>query len=194
MRIHVCWGKPAGPHNHDIPLRDIVDGRQGAAAPGISIDGANPRHEHEWKVWKDVKLPDGKVLIPGVIDSHHELHRAPRAGGRADRALRQRRRPRERHRRRRLRLRHVRRPRPGRPNIVWHKLRALVEGAGPGHARALVGVSPCLWSRGPPGPSRINAVADRLKRGTRTERRPRTRPPSPARRPRGWGRRRTSAD
>jgi len=67
--MHVCWGAGEGPHNHDIPLRDIVDLLLEARPAAMSIVGANGRHEHEWKVWKDVKLPDGKVLIPGVIDS-----------------------------------------------------------------------------------------------------------------------------
>jgi 5-methyltetrahydropteroyltriglutamate--homocysteine methyltransferase len=58
-----------GPRNHDVPLRDIVDLLLEARPAAMSIMGANGRHEHEWKVWKDVKLPDGKVLIPGVIDS-----------------------------------------------------------------------------------------------------------------------------
>ncbi len=69
VRLHVCWGAGEGPHNHDVPLRDIVDLLLEARPGAMSIVGANGRHEHEWKVWKDIKLPDGKVLIPGVIDS-----------------------------------------------------------------------------------------------------------------------------
>ena len=69
MRIHVCWASTGGPHHRDLPLRDIADVVIKARPAGLVIAGANPRHEHEWKVWKDVKLPDGKVLVAGVIDS-----------------------------------------------------------------------------------------------------------------------------
>jgi 5-methyltetrahydropteroyltriglutamate--homocysteine methyltransferase len=129
MRMHVCWASTGGPHHRDVPLRDIADivikGRPG----GLVLAGANPRHEHEWKVWQDVALPAGKVLVAGVIDSttsfieHPELvaERLVRYAGVV-----------------------------GRENviagvdcgfgtfagrvqvdtkIVWHKLRALVEGA-----------------------------------------------------------------
>jgi 5-methyltetrahydropteroyltriglutamate--homocysteine methyltransferase len=69
IRMHVCWGAGETPRNHDVPLRDIVDELLKARPAGLSLMGANGRHEHEWKVWQDVRLPDGKVLIPGVIDS-----------------------------------------------------------------------------------------------------------------------------
>jgi 5-methyltetrahydropteroyltriglutamate--homocysteine methyltransferase len=69
VRIHLCWGNYEGPHHRDVPIRDIIDLVFKAHASGISYEGANPRHEHEWAVFKDVKLPAGKVLIPGVIDS-----------------------------------------------------------------------------------------------------------------------------
>jgi 5-methyltetrahydropteroyltriglutamate--homocysteine methyltransferase len=69
MRMHVCWGNGAGPHNHDPALTDILDIVLKARPAGFSFVAANGRHEHEWKVWKDVKVPAGKVLIPGVIDS-----------------------------------------------------------------------------------------------------------------------------
>jgi 5-methyltetrahydropteroyltriglutamate--homocysteine methyltransferase len=69
VRFHVCWGNSEGPHTRDIPLRDIVDIVLKVHAAAYSVEAANPRHGHEWKVWRDVKLPDGKVLIPGVIDS-----------------------------------------------------------------------------------------------------------------------------
>jgi 5-methyltetrahydropteroyltriglutamate--homocysteine methyltransferase len=69
VRIHLCWGNYEGPHHRDIPIRDIIDIVFKAHAAGISYEGANPRHEHEWAVFKDLKLPAGKVLIPGVIDS-----------------------------------------------------------------------------------------------------------------------------
>jgi len=69
LRMHLCWGNYEGPHNHDVPLRDIIDIVLKARAQAISYEASNPRHEHEWTVFKDVKLPAGKILIPGVIDS-----------------------------------------------------------------------------------------------------------------------------
>jgi 5-methyltetrahydropteroyltriglutamate--homocysteine methyltransferase len=69
VRIHLCWGNYEGPHHRDIPIRDIIDIVFKARASGLSYEGANPRHEHEWAVFKDIRLPAGKVLIPGVIDS-----------------------------------------------------------------------------------------------------------------------------
>jgi 5-methyltetrahydropteroyltriglutamate--homocysteine methyltransferase len=69
MRLHLCWGNYEGPHHRDVPLRDIVDVVFEARPNGISLEAANPRHEHEWRVFEDVKLPDGKLLIPGAIDS-----------------------------------------------------------------------------------------------------------------------------
>ena len=67
IRYHVCWGSWPGPHTTDVPLKDIVDLILSVRVGAYVIEGANPRHEHEWKVWQDVKLPAGKVLIPGVI-------------------------------------------------------------------------------------------------------------------------------
>jgi 5-methyltetrahydropteroyltriglutamate--homocysteine methyltransferase len=67
IRYHVCWGSWPGPHTSDVPLTDIVDLILTVNAGAYVIEGANPRHEHEWKVWQDVKLPDGKLVIPGVI-------------------------------------------------------------------------------------------------------------------------------
>ena len=69
MRIHLCWGNYEGPHHKDVPLADILDVALAARANGISIEAANPRHEHEWAIFEEVALPEGKVLIPGVIDS-----------------------------------------------------------------------------------------------------------------------------
>ena len=67
VRYHVCWGSWPGPHTTDVPLKDIVDLVLKIRAGAFLIEGANPRHEHEWRVWEGVKLPRGKVLIPGVI-------------------------------------------------------------------------------------------------------------------------------
>jgi 5-methyltetrahydropteroyltriglutamate--homocysteine methyltransferase len=68
-RIHLCWGNYEGPHHRDVPLRDIIDVVFRANVGAISYEASNPRHEHEWAVFEQVKLPAGKVLIPGVIDS-----------------------------------------------------------------------------------------------------------------------------
>jgi 5-methyltetrahydropteroyltriglutamate--homocysteine methyltransferase len=68
-RIHLCWGNYEGPHHYDVALADILDTVLAARPRGISFEAANPRHAHEWKVFERVKLPEGKVLIPGVIDS-----------------------------------------------------------------------------------------------------------------------------
>jgi len=69
VRIHICWGNYEGPHDHDIPLAKVLPIVLAAKAQGISLEAANPRHAHEWAVWRDAKLPDDKVLIPGLIDS-----------------------------------------------------------------------------------------------------------------------------
>jgi 5-methyltetrahydropteroyltriglutamate--homocysteine methyltransferase len=69
MRLHLCWGNYEGPHHLDIPLREILDIVLTARPSGISFEAANPRHAHEWVDWKNVKIPDDKILLPGVIDS-----------------------------------------------------------------------------------------------------------------------------
>jgi len=69
MRMHVCWGSTVAPHHTDVPLIDIIDIVLAAKPVAVSFPAANARHEHEWKIWRDVKLPAGKVIIPGVIDS-----------------------------------------------------------------------------------------------------------------------------
>ena len=72
IRFHTCYGINMGPRIHDMELKDIVDIILKIRAGAYSFEAANPRHEHEWKVWKDVKLPEGKILIPGVI-SHSTI-------------------------------------------------------------------------------------------------------------------------
>jgi 5-methyltetrahydropteroyltriglutamate--homocysteine methyltransferase len=67
IRYHVCWGSWPGPHTTDVPLKDIVDLILGMKVGAYVIEGANPRHEHEWRVWETAKLPPGRLLIPGVI-------------------------------------------------------------------------------------------------------------------------------
>jgi 5-methyltetrahydropteroyltriglutamate--homocysteine methyltransferase len=69
LRMHVCWGNYEGPHHCDVPLADIVDIVFRARASAISFEAANPRHAHEWTLFETVKLPEGKVLIPGVLES-----------------------------------------------------------------------------------------------------------------------------
>ena len=67
VRLHMCWGSYHGPHKYDIALRDILDLILAVNAECYSIEASNPRHEHEWQVWEDHKLPDGKSLMPGVV-------------------------------------------------------------------------------------------------------------------------------
>src|SRR5213593_3497219 len=69
LRLHLCWGNYEGPHHRDIPLREIMPIALRARPQALSFEGANPRHEHEWIVFREVKLPDDKLIIPGVLDS-----------------------------------------------------------------------------------------------------------------------------
>jgi 5-methyltetrahydropteroyltriglutamate--homocysteine methyltransferase len=69
MRLHLCWGNYEGPHHRDIPLREIIGVALKSRAQALSFEGANPRHEHEWVVFREVRLPDDRVIIPGVLDS-----------------------------------------------------------------------------------------------------------------------------
>jgi len=68
-RMHVCWGNYAGPHTHDIPLKKILSTVLKAKPMALLIEASNPRHAHEWQIWREVKLPDDKVIVPGVLDS-----------------------------------------------------------------------------------------------------------------------------
>jgi 5-methyltetrahydropteroyltriglutamate--homocysteine methyltransferase len=125
VRLHVCWGSYHGPHKYDIPLRDIVDIILRVRVGGYSIEASNPRHEHEWRVWEDIKLPDGTVLIPGVIGHATDFIEHPELV--AERLVRY--------------ARLVGREnviagtdcglggRVGHPQIVWAKFEALAEGA-----------------------------------------------------------------
>ena len=78
MRLHICWGNYEGPHTHDLPVTKIIDIAFKARPQAISIEGANPRHEHEWEDLKDIKIPGDKILIPGVIDSTTNFVEHPR--------------------------------------------------------------------------------------------------------------------
>ena len=69
VRFHICWGNQEAPHTHDMPLKDVADIMLRVHAGAYSVEASNPRHAHEWRVWQDLKLPEGKTLIPGVIDS-----------------------------------------------------------------------------------------------------------------------------
>lgn len=125
VRLHVCWGSGHGPHVNDIPLEDIVDVILNVKAGCLSIEAANPRHDHEWRVWETTKLPDGMSLMPGVVGHSTDIVEHPRLV--ADRLVRY--------------AGLVGKenviagtdcgvgPRVGHPEIAWGKLRALVEGA-----------------------------------------------------------------
>jgi 5-methyltetrahydropteroyltriglutamate--homocysteine methyltransferase len=67
IRFHLCWGSWHGPHTTDIPMRDIVNVMLAVKCQAYSFEAGNVRHEHEWSVWEDVKLPDGKIILPGVV-------------------------------------------------------------------------------------------------------------------------------
>jgi len=125
VRFHTCWGSYHGPHKYDIPLRDIIDIILKVNANTISIEAANPRHEHEWRVWEEVKLPAGKVLVPGVVGHATDIVEHPQAI--ADRLIRY--------------ATIVGKenlmagtdcglgPRVGSPQICWAKFEAMAEGA-----------------------------------------------------------------
>jgi len=125
VRFHTCWGSYHGPHKYDIPLRDIIDIILKVNANTISIEAANPRHEHEWRVWEEVKLPAGKVLVPGVVGHATDIVEHPQAV--ADRLVRY--------------AKIVGKenlmagtdcglgPRVGSPQICWAKFEAMAEGA-----------------------------------------------------------------
>jgi 5-methyltetrahydropteroyltriglutamate--homocysteine methyltransferase len=125
VRIHMCWGNYEGPHHRDIALRDVVDLVLKCNAAGISVEAANPRHQHEWRVWQDVKLPEGKVLIPGVVDDKTNFVEHPEVV--ADRLVQ--------YAQLVGRENVIAAPDCGfgggrcSPDIMWAKLRALVEGA-----------------------------------------------------------------
>jgi 5-methyltetrahydropteroyltriglutamate--homocysteine methyltransferase len=86
IRYHICWGSWHGPHSTDIPLKDIVDLVLAVNAGAYSVEAGNVRHEHEWRVWQETKLPDGKLLIPGVVSHATNLIEHPQVV--ADRILR----------------------------------------------------------------------------------------------------------
>ncbi len=125
VRLHVCWGSHHGPHLDDIPLRDLADLVLTVRAGCYSVEAANPRHEHEWAVWEEVRLPEGKMLMPGVVGHASDIIEHPELV--AQRLIRY--------------ARLIGRDnviagtdcglggRVGHPEIVWAKLAALAEGA-----------------------------------------------------------------
>jgi 5-methyltetrahydropteroyltriglutamate--homocysteine methyltransferase len=86
VRYHVCWGSWHGPHTTDVPLRDIAEVMLRVKAQAYSVEAGNVRHEHEWKVWQDIRLPEGKVLVPGVVSHATNVVEHPEVV--ADRILR----------------------------------------------------------------------------------------------------------
>jgi 5-methyltetrahydropteroyltriglutamate--homocysteine methyltransferase len=125
IRFHICWGSNHGPHKHDIPFEAIVDLMLKVKAGCYSFEYANPRHDHEWRVWEKVKLPEGKTIMPGVVGHATDIIEHPQTV--ADRLIRF--------------ANLVGRDnviagtdcglgwRVGHPEVVWAKLEALVEGA-----------------------------------------------------------------
>jgi 5-methyltetrahydropteroyltriglutamate--homocysteine methyltransferase len=77
LRVHICWGNYEGPHNHDVDLKDIIDIVLRVNAAGLSVEACNPRHAHEWRVFEDTPLPDGRYVVPGVIDSTNNFVEHP---------------------------------------------------------------------------------------------------------------------
>ena len=125
VRLHVCWGSYHGPHRHDLPLEDVADLMLRVRAGAYSVEASNPRHDHEWRVWERVALPEDRLLIPGVVGHTSDVIEHPRLV--ADRLVRY--------------ARLVGRERViagtdcglggrvGHEEIAWAKLEALVEGA-----------------------------------------------------------------
>jgi 5-methyltetrahydropteroyltriglutamate--homocysteine methyltransferase len=125
VRFHMCWGSYHGPHKYDIPLKDIVDLILKVRADTYSLEASNPRHAHEWRVWEEVTLPEGKALIPGVVSHVTDVIEHPDLV--ADRLIQY--------------ARIVGREnviagtdcglgmRVGHPSIVWAKFEAMAEGA-----------------------------------------------------------------
>ena len=111
IRYHLCWGSWHGPHVTDIPMRDLVDIVLKVNAQAISFEAGNVRHEHEWKVWRDVKLPRRQAADPRRGQPRDQRYRASSTGRRPPDPLRRRRRPGKRARRHRLRPRRTRAPR-----------------------------------------------------------------------------------
>ncbi len=129
MRLHICWGNYEGPHDHDIALAKVLPILFKAKPMALVIEAANPRHEHEWSLWREAKLPDDKILIPGVIDTSTNYVEHPELVAERIERFAWRRRARAGDRRHRLRLRHLRRLRQARSGDF------IQEAAGDGRGR-----------------------------------------------------------
>ena len=138
IRMHVCWGNYEGPHHFDVALADIIDLVLAARATAVSFEGANPRHAHEWRVFETVRVPDGKTIIPGVIDSTTNFIEHPPLVAERIAPLRAPGGPRERHGGHRLRLRHLGGPGRGGSGHRVGQAGQPGRGRSPGVARALV--------------------------------------------------------
>lgn len=79
IRFHLCWANYMGPHTHDQPLREVLEPTLQARVGAISFEAANPAHAHEWEIFKEVRLPDGMIILPGVIDTKSQVVEHPRA-------------------------------------------------------------------------------------------------------------------
>ena len=115
VRMHVCWGNYEGPHHHDVPMEQLLPIVLKAKPQGLLFEAANPRHAHEWAVFRDARIPEDKILIPGVLSSTTNYIEHPLLVAERIEPLRGHRRPRTGHRRHRLRLRHLCRLRSGGP-------------------------------------------------------------------------------
>src|SRR5262249_33520921 len=78
IRMHMCWGSYHGPHRHDLPLSAFIDIVLSVKADAYSIEASHPQHEHEWRVWEETRLPEGKILIPGVVGHFSDFVEHPR--------------------------------------------------------------------------------------------------------------------
>ena len=107
VRLHLCWGNYEGPHHLDIGVEKIIDVVLGAKPSTILFEAANPRHEHEWAVWRDAAIPDDKTLVPGVLDSTCNYIEHPELVAQRILTYARDRRPRAGDGRHRLRVRHV---------------------------------------------------------------------------------------
>ena len=132
VRYHICWGGWHGPHTTDLPLKDIVGLLLQIRAGAYLIEAANARHEHEWRVWEQVKLPEGKILIPGVVSHATNVVEHPELVAERISALRQPGRPRQCHRRHRLRPR-----RPAPPPAGLGEAEIIIRRRTPGDPAAL---------------------------------------------------------
>ena len=131
VRMHVCWGNYEGPHHKDVEMRVILPTLMRAKPQGLLFETSNPRHQHDWQAFRDLLAAGarGQGADPRRDRFDHQLHRASRSGGAADRHLHQPGRPRAGDRGHRLRLLDLCRLRRDRPDIVYAKLATLAEGA-----------------------------------------------------------------